>query len=136
MPTTAVDRRWQVGSSPTSTTSTRSIRRSTCWSPSCLPTARTGRPVNIAATNAGIANAINALEDAGRAVSFVDTSSLTLADLTDGIHPNSTGYAKLASIWFDAIQDEVPHPSGRLHRLSLRRYRKHSRPALGGRAPP
>ena len=39
-------------------------------------------------------------------------SSLTLGDLTDGIHPNTTGYAKLASIWFDAIQDEVPHPSG------------------------
>ena len=52
------------------------------------------------------------LEDAGRAVSFVDTSSLTLGDLTDGIHPNTAGYAKLASIWFDAIQDEVPHPSG------------------------
>ena len=48
----------------------------------------------------------------GRAVSFVDTSSLTLGDLTDGIHPNTAGYAKLASIWFDAIQDEVPHPSG------------------------
>ena len=69
-------------------------------------------PARLIATNAGIANAINQLEDAGRAVSFVDTSSLTLGDLTDGIHPNTAGYAKLASIWFDAIQDEVPHPSG------------------------
>ena len=69
-------------------------------------------PARLNATNAGIANAVNQLEDAGHAVSFVDTSSLTLGDLTDGIHPNTTGYAKLASIWFDAIQDEVPHPSG------------------------
>ena len=69
-------------------------------------------PARLNATNAGIANAINQLEDAGRAVSFVDTSSLTLGDLTDGIHPNTAGYAKLASIWFDSIQDEVPHPSG------------------------
>ena len=81
-----------------------------------LPTlsASTGAdvPSRLAATNAGIANAVAGLEAAGRAVSFVDTSSLTLADLTDGIHPNQTGYAKLASIWFDSIQDEVPHPSG------------------------
>lgn len=69
-------------------------------------------PARLAATNAAIGNAVLGLESAGRAVSFVDTSSITLADLTDGIHPNPTGYAKLASIWFDAIQDEVPHPSG------------------------
>ena len=45
-------------------------------------------------------------------MSFVDTSSVTLADLSDGVHPSASGHAKLASIWFDAIQDEVPHPSG------------------------
>jgi lysophospholipase L1-like esterase len=65
-----------------------------------------------AATNAGIANAVQNLEAQGHAVSLVDTSGLTLADLSDGIHPNQAGYAKLASIWFDAIQDEVPHPGG------------------------
>ena len=66
------------------------------------------------ATNVGIANAVQNLEAQGHAVSLVDTSSLTLSDLSDGIHPNQAGYAKLASIWFDAIQDEVPHPGGTL----------------------
>jgi lysophospholipase L1-like esterase len=76
-----------------------------------LPTAEP-EGVNIAATNAQLNAAINAREAQGRAVSFVDTSSITLADLSDGIHPNPTGHTKLANIWFDAIQDEVPHPSG------------------------
>ena len=67
--------------------------------------------VSIAATNAGLIASINALEDQGRAVSFVDTSSITLSDLSDGIHPSPSGHLKLANIWFDAIQDEVPHPS-------------------------
>jgi lysophospholipase L1-like esterase len=69
-------------------------------------------PARLAATNAGITSVVNQLENAGRAVSLVDTGSLSLGDLADGIHPNPTGYAKLASAWFDAIQDEVPHPSG------------------------
>ncbi|KAI0423960.1 carbohydrate esterase family 3 protein [Xylaria sp. FL1042] len=29
----------------------------------------------------------------------------TTAELVDGIHPNETGYAKMASIWFDGIKE-------------------------------
>jgi lysophospholipase L1-like esterase len=63
-----------------------------------------------AATNAGISQAVLGLEAQGHAVSLVDTSSLTQADLIDGVHLTPGGYQKLASIWFDAVQDEVPHP--------------------------
>ena len=31
-------------------------------------------------------------------------------DLNDGIHPNPTGYEKLARIWFDAVQEALPPP--------------------------
>ena len=65
-----------------------------------------------AATNAGIAKAVLGLEAQGHAVSLVDTGSIGQSDLSDGIHLNAAGYQKLAAIWFDAIQDEVPHPGG------------------------
>ena len=64
----------------------------------------------VAPANAGLVRAIAGLEAQGRAVSFVDTSSVTLADLSDGVHPSPAGHAELAGIWFDAIQDEVPNP--------------------------
>jgi len=63
-----------------------------------------------AATNVGITNAVHQLEAQGHAISLVDTSSITQADLIDGIHLTPAGYQKFAAIWFDAIQDEVPHP--------------------------
>ena len=40
----------------------------------------------------------------GRRVTFVDLRSLVgAADLSDGVHPNQSGYTKLASGWFNAI---------------------------------
>jgi trimeric autotransporter adhesin len=65
---------------------------------------------NIAPANSGLLSAITSLEAQGRAVSFVDTSNVSLADLNDGIHPTAAGHAELAGIWFEAIQDEVPNP--------------------------
>ena len=69
-------------------------------------------PSVLAATNAAIADAINALEAQGRAVSLVDTGSVTQADLVDGVHPNVGGYNKLAGIWFEAILDALPPADG------------------------
>ena len=48
----------------------------------------------------------------GRRVSFVDLRSLVGAgDLSDGVHPNASGYAKLAAGWFGAIT-KVIGPEG------------------------
>jgi lysophospholipase L1-like esterase len=69
-------------------------------------------PSVLAATNAAIAEAIDALEAQGRAVSLVDTGAVGQSDLGDGVHPNPTGYGKLAGIWFEAILDALPPPEG------------------------
>ncbi|MEO1146755.1 MAG: Calx-beta domain-containing protein [Cyanobacteria bacterium J06638_22] len=40
----------------------------------------------------------------GKNVSFVDMySELTVADLGDRVHPNQTGYEKIAGVWFDEL---------------------------------
>ncbi len=53
-------------------------------------------------TNIRIANGDN--------LSLVDMES-TLSypsDLSDGVHPNSTGYTKMANVWFEAIKSIIP----------------------------
>lgn len=46
---------------------------------------------------------------------FLDMhSKLTLADISDGVHPNQAGYDKMGNAWFDALQTHglaVPEPS-------------------------
>ena len=47
----------------------------------------------------------------GQHVSFVDLhSALGAADLTDGLHPNQSGYDKMAAAWYAAITALVPPP--------------------------
>jgi lysophospholipase L1-like esterase len=42
----------------------------------------------------------------GKNVSFVDMySQMTVADLGDRVHPNQTGYNKMAGVWFDELLD-------------------------------
>jgi len=56
-----------------------------------------------------------ALRDKGPHVHLVDMhSALTTADLGDGVHPTAAGYAKMAAVWYSALQS-VPAaltPSG------------------------
>jgi lysophospholipase L1-like esterase len=41
---------------------------------------------------------------AGEDIRLVDMhAAVTLADLSDKLHPNEAGYAKMAQVWFDAI---------------------------------
>lgn len=48
---------------------------------------------------------VNAHAAAGRRVTFLDMrSAVPLADLPDGLHPNQTGYDKMATAWRSAIQ--------------------------------
>lgn len=63
---------------------------------------------NIAAFNARIPAVVEARRNAGARVQFVDMQGLTTADLEDLLHPNDSGYQKMANAW-----------SGTLHSVSL-----------------
>jgi len=44
---------------------------------------------------------------AGKHVYLVDMSALTTADLSDGLHPNDTGYQLMANAWDTAVQEVI-----------------------------
>jgi lysophospholipase L1-like esterase len=47
----------------------------------------------------------------GKHVTFLDMhSALTTADLGDVVHPNASGYEKMAQAWYPAIQAVAPDP--------------------------
>jgi lysophospholipase L1-like esterase len=47
---------------------------------------------------------VNSRASAGKHVYLVNTSSIPVSDLEDGLHPNDTGYQLLANAWDSAIQ--------------------------------
>jgi lysophospholipase L1-like esterase len=58
----------------------------------------------VRAYNAAVPGVVKARADAGRHVHLVDMySALTSADLADGVHPNATGYRKMAAVWYNAL---------------------------------
>jgi lysophospholipase L1-like esterase len=55
--------------------------------------------------NAAIPGIVQSKVSAGKRVHFVDMyPALTLADLADGVHPNAGGYAKMATVWYNALR--------------------------------
>jgi lysophospholipase L1-like esterase len=55
--------------------------------------------------NAAIPGIVQGKVNAGRHVHLVDLhAALTTADLADGVHPNATGYDKMAATWFAALR--------------------------------
>jgi lysophospholipase L1-like esterase len=59
----------------------------------------------VRAYNAAIPGIVQTRAAAGRRVHLVDMySALTTADLADGIHPNAGGYAKMATVWYNALR--------------------------------
>jgi lysophospholipase L1-like esterase len=50
---------------------------------------------------------VNSRASAGKHVYLVDTSSIPVSDLKDGLHPNDTGYQLLANAWDSAIQTVI-----------------------------
>jgi lysophospholipase L1-like esterase len=50
---------------------------------------------------------VNSRASAGKHVYLVDTSSIPVSDLKDGLHPNDTGYQLLANAWDGAIQTVI-----------------------------
>jgi lysophospholipase L1-like esterase len=46
---------------------------------------------------------VNQMQGAGSHVAWVDMSAVQTSDLSDGLHPNDAGYAKMAYAWSNAI---------------------------------
>lgn len=57
-----------------------------------------------AAFNARIPEIVQAKQDAGKHVRFVDMSALNTADLADSLHPNDSGYQKMADAFGDGVR--------------------------------
>lgn len=54
--------------------------------------------------NGAIPGLVSIYRGQGRRISYVDMSQgLTEADLYDGIHPNTTGYIKMAAYWYPTL---------------------------------
>ena len=52
---------------------------------------------------------VQARASQGKHVILVDMSKMPVANLSDGIHPNDTGYAYMANIWYAAIKNVLPN---------------------------
>ncbi|MEU4683011.1 SGNH/GDSL hydrolase family protein [Streptomyces xinghaiensis] len=64
----------------------------------------TWRDQTVRAFNAAIPGIVQSRADAGKRVHLVEMySKLTTADLADGVHPNATGYSKMATAWYEAL---------------------------------
>jgi lysophospholipase L1-like esterase len=57
--------------------------------------------------NAALPAIVQARANAGKHVLLVDQSSLALADLADGLHPNDAGYVKVAANFDSAIESAI-----------------------------
>lgn len=58
--------------------------------------------------NAQISTVVQNKANQGKPVYMVDMfSALTTADLADGVHPNLTGYNKMADVWYNAIRNDL-----------------------------
>jgi lysophospholipase L1-like esterase len=54
--------------------------------------------------NGRIPALVKARSDTGKHIIVVDQSTLTSADLGDGVHPNAGGYVKMGDTWYEAIK--------------------------------
>jgi lysophospholipase L1-like esterase len=67
-----------------------------------------GQDQNIRNFNSQIPGIVQSKVNSGKPVYMVDMyNALTLSDLQDGVHPNRTGYDKMADVWFNAIRDDL-----------------------------
>jgi lysophospholipase L1-like esterase len=70
----------------------------------------------VRAYNAAIPGIVSSRAANGKRVHLVDMySAVSTADLTDGVHPNATGYDKMAAAWFAALRavpGSIGNPAG------------------------
>lgn len=78
-----------------------------------IPLANSGQEANARTFNAAIPGIVQGKVNAGEHVHLVDMhAALTTADLvSDGIHPNATGFDKMAATWYSALRS-VPGSIG------------------------
>ncbi|KAK6432924.1 hypothetical protein LTR95_010905, partial [Oleoguttula sp. CCFEE 5521] len=72
-----------------------------------LPNGNSNTQANIKIFNAQIPGVVTSRQRAGKKITYVDFSSsyFSLADIgSDGTHPTSAGYAKMAEVWYQGIQ--------------------------------
>ncbi|MEU8211945.1 cellulose binding domain-containing protein [Micromonospora sp. NPDC049044] len=73
---------------------------------------KSGADNQVRGYNAAIPGIVQTRAAAGKRVHLVDMyRALTLSDLADGVHPNATGYRKMAVTWYDALRS-VPGSIG------------------------
>ncbi len=81
-----------------------------------VPIVNDAQDVLVNAYNQGVAAVVAAHKALGENVMLVDMhSALTDADMNDNLHPNNSGYDKMAQVWYEAIlaataEPEVPEP--------------------------
>lgn len=76
---------------------------------SILPMQDAAKNSRVVQFNSAIPGIVDAKRAAGKRVSHVDMyNALTLADLYDGIHPNTGGYDKMAAVWLQALTPIMP----------------------------
>jgi lysophospholipase L1-like esterase len=54
--------------------------------------------------NQAVREIVGTAQDAGKRVSYVDMSGLTTADLADPLHPNDSGYRKMADAFHRGVR--------------------------------
>jgi lysophospholipase L1-like esterase len=76
---------------------------------SIVPARDTALNARINAYNAAVPGVVQAAQQAGGDVRFVDMNArITLADISpDGLHPSDAGYLKMGDVWYDALSPIV-----------------------------
>jgi lysophospholipase L1-like esterase len=107
--TNDLDRNYEV---PTATTRLRSlVNQITAATPdatvlvaSLVVSTSGSEEQHRAAYNRAIPQIVSDAQAAGKKVAYVDMSSLTTADLADALHPNNSGYQKMADAFHRGVQ--------------------------------
>ncbi|GIG91274.1 GDSL-type esterase/lipase family protein [Plantactinospora endophytica] len=69
-----------------------------------VPAGSASTDAQVRSFNAAIPQIVQTRANAGRQVYLVNMyNALTAADLADGVHPNATGYSKMATTWYNAL---------------------------------
>ncbi|MFC7219520.1 FG-GAP-like repeat-containing protein [Streptomyces polyrhachis] len=68
-----------------------------------VPNADNAAQARVVTYNNAVRTLVSAYQAQGAHVELADTSAVTTADLSDGLHPNNAGYAKIATAFYDAL---------------------------------